>query len=919
MSTIHRLVLFVIRLATPRSEREWVVGDTVEEFDRITRDHGQAAARQWLRREMVRVLWHAPGHRAAARAGRAGTSGRFGAWFDALGSLHHDIRYAWRGLRRSPGFAAVAIATLAVGIGANTAMFAVVNGVLLKPLPFPDADRLMLVHLQSPPRDGGAGTNRDTVWSFPKYRTLVDLQQVFDETALYSATNEFTIARDGDPERVRGELVTDRFFSVLGVVPILGRTFTYDETQRAGAPALVMLGYRLWMRRYGAERGIIGRTIHIDGTAHEVIGVLPRGFTGLNGVAEVWLSLAARNPRQLTQPRLHSYRLIARRRATVSEGVADAAVRRYGGEISRAHDDAGRIWGARAVSISASRADTDVRLGSQILFGAVALVLLIACVNLTNLLLAKAVTRQREIAIRLAIGASRARILRQFIVDGGVLATLGALGGLAVAVVLFRVATGLLPDANVFFQTPVAPDVPRLEGAEGLTRIGARMIGLDAVTLGFMGGVTLVTAILVALVPAFRGSSLQPTGALKIRGADVARDPSRFRARSALVVVQIALALVLLTGAGLMVRSAARLQSTPVGISAERLLTARIALRSEGLDRTVMFLDQLHARLVAIPGVEAVAFANRAPLEGGGSSTSIGLEAGQHTAVASTDRLPSIDIVWASSDYFRTLGVELRRGRLYTPSDRVGQPRVVLVNEAAARVFWPNVDPVGRRVTLGTGGFEDGAEVVGVVSDVRDRTLETAPSPTAYIPVLQAYQPTQRVFIRSDLDVHALVTALTREVRVVDSNVPITEIKTMTERVGDAMWRTRVGAWLLSAFAGLALLLTATGIFGVMAQTVTQRTAEIGIRMALGARRRDVLRLVLGRGVLVTAAGLAVGVAGALACSRVIRTLLYGVEPHDPATFASVVVVLGGVALAACYLPARRATRVDAIIALRSD
>ena len=538
---------------------------------------------------------------------------------------------------------------------------------------------------------------------------------------------------------------------------------------------------------------------------------------------------------------------------------------------------------------------------------------------LTNLVLARATTREREIAIRLAIGASRARILRQFIVDSGVLALLGALGGLAFAVVLFRVATGLLPDSDVFFQTSVAPAVPRLEGAEGLTRIGARMIGIDAVTLGFLGGVTLVTAILVALVPALRGSSLQPTGALRIRGADIARGPSRFRARSALVVVQIALALVLLIGAGLMVRSAAGLQNTPVGINREQLLTALIALPGGGLDRSVMFFDELHARLAAIPGVEAVAFANRAPLEGAGSSTSIGFEPGQHMGAASTYRLPLIDVVWASPDYFRTLGVELRRGRLYTPSDRVGRPKVVLVNEVAAKVLWPNADPVGRQVTLGVSGFEAGAEVIGIVSNVRDRTLEAAPAPTAYIPLLQAYHPTQRVFIRSGLDAPTLVTALTREIRAFDSNVPITEIKTMEGWVGDAMWRTRVGAWLLSAFAALALLLTAIGIFGVMAQTVTQRTAEIGIRMALGAGRRDVLRLVLGRGVLVTAAGLVVGVAGALALARVIRTLLYGVEPHDPATFASVVVLLGAVALAACYLPARRATRVDAIIALRSD
>jgi predicted permease len=434
----------------------------------------------------------------------------------------------------------------------------------------------------------------------------------------------------------------------------------------------------------------------------------------------------------------------------------------------------------------------------------------------------------------------------------------------------------------------------------------------------FTCAVALVTAGLIALVPAFRSSTLRPIEALKSSAGGSARGFSRVNARGLLVTAQIAVALVLLTGAGLLIRSAARLQSISIGVDATNVLTVRM-----DLPRTVYtnekghaFYAQLLERVRGISGVESAGLANCPPVSGGCNGTLIVFKRGPWKA---TGKEPLIGIHWATPEYFDTLGIRLLAGRLFEDRDRVGQPKVALVNETAARAFWPNDTPIGKSIGVGQGGFQDGAEVIGIVADVRYRAIETTPTPDVYIPVAQSFQGRMRLFVRSQLDTQTVVSAIRREVRALDPNLPLSEVKTMDERIGDAMWRTRVGAWLLSAFAALALALTAIGIFGVMAQAVTQRTSEIGIRMALGAQRRDVLALVLGSGARVTLVGLAVGVAVALALTRVVAALLYDVQPHDPVTFASVAVLLGLVALGACYIPARRATRVDAVVALRAE
>jgi putative ABC transport system permease protein len=833
-------------------------------------------------------------------------------------AIWQEIWHALRWFVRAPRFACVAVATLALGIGANTAMFSVVNAVLLKPLPFRDAERLMLVNMLLPDRSGGPGAYREMVWSYPKYRSFADNQQAFDAGALFAA-RDFNLTGDDDPQHVRGEIITDGYAAVLGLQPALGREFSYDEANRAGGAPVAMLGYALWQRRYGGDPAIVGRTIQVDATPHTVIGVLPRGFSGLSGTSDVWLPLAQVDSEDLNQPSAHGYTLVARRRADVSEESAIANARLTGDQVWAEYGgDASDVDGesATAVSLYASRVDRDLRRAALVLLGAVAFVLLIACVNLTNLLLAKTIERRREVAIRVALGASRARIGRQFFIEGMLLAAFGAVAGLAIAELLLSAATVLLPDSDVFFRSSFAPGEQRIVGAPGLTRVGASMVGLDGATLLFTFSVTIVTAGLVSLLPMLQASSLRPIDALKAAGSAAGwRGRREFAVRAAPMVAQVALALVLLAGAGLMVRSAMQLLGTAVGVDPIGVLTVRLELPEASYrpDQGGTFYNGLLERVRSLPGIDSAGFGSCAPVSGGCNQTRVAFLDPRR------DDLGLIGMHWATPGFFSTLGIPLLEGRNFDDRDRAEGPKVVLINEAAARAYWPNETPIGKVVAVFQGGFEDGAEVVGVVADTRYRTIESAPTPDAYVPLAQSYRSRMQLFVRSRLPPEAVANAISREVRLLDPTLPLAEVKTMEARVDDAMWRTRAGAWLLGAFACLALLLTAIGIFGVMAQTVAQRTSEIGVRIALGAASSDVVRLMLRRAALVIAFGVAAGLVAALVLTRLLESMLYGVRANDPLTFAVAPVLLAIVALLACYLPARRAARVDAVVALRSD
>ena len=912
-----RVYVWLIRAATPRSEREWVVGDTLEEFAHIEGAAGRRVAARWLRREAWRVIVRAPEHRLAlGRRVRPLAPERGGDSF--VGTLRDDIRYCLRLLKRSPGFAAVAIATLALGIGANTAMFAVVNGVLLKPLPFLDPDRLMLMHLLAPDRQGGPGAFREVSWSYPKYRTFLSVQTVFTESAVFGG-REMSLTDLTDPERLRGEVVSERYLAVLGVTPVLGRPFTGDEAHVAGTGPVAMIGESIWRRRFGSDPATIGRTIHIDRNPYTVVAVLPRAFRGLSGQADIWVPVAAYMPQSLTQDQNHSLTLVARRRDDTSEAQAAMSAGRIGQRVEEEFKTGqfdGRPWSAKAVSLTGSRAELDLRRATFVLLGAVSFVLLIACVNLATLVSAKFARRTREVAIRIALGATRGRIARQFIVETLVLTSAGAIAGVVCASLMLSASSTLLPDSDTFFRAREGARPP-MRGSAGLTQIGASMIGLDTATLLFACAVALLCALLVASLPTIQASLLRPIEALRASAATT-MNRRRFDTRSVMVVSQVALALVLLAGAGLMLKSLFRLQSTSVGIDATGLMTARIQLPNATYNADVSraFYVSLLERVRALPGVEAAALGSCPPVSGMCNSTLIRFERGLGRF---TGNEPVMGVYWATPTYFSTLGIRVMRGRTFTDQDRAGTPKVAVINDTAARKLFAGSDPLGKFIAIGQGGFDDGAEIIGVVSDVRYVSVESAPVPDVYIPVLQSSQTRMELYIRSAVAPGALVPALRNEVRALDPNLPLANVRLMDERLGDAMWQTRMSAWLLSAFSALAVLLTGIGVFGVVAQTVAQRTNEFGIRLAIGAEARDVLGLVMRRAVTITGAGLVTGLAAAFALSRLVSALLYGVPSYDPATYLIVAIGLTAVIAVAAYIPARRATRIQAIVALRSE
>jgi putative ABC transport system permease protein len=595
----------------------------------------------------------------------------------------------------------------------------------------------------------------------------------------------------------------------------------------------------------------------------------------------------------------------------VTPDQADAAVRVLGAQIDAQFrpPGGGGAWSATAVPLNDERVDPLVRRSVLLMLAAVASVLLIVCVNLANLVLARALAREREIGIRLALGASRLRIVRQLMTESAVLAVLGAVGGLVVAYGVISAGAALLPDLRMVLQGRTA----------GLTRVGLAMLGLDGTTLLFTITIAMSTAVLFGLVPAYRGSRRDLTSTMKAGSAGaVSAGSGGFGVRNVLIVSEIALALVLLTAGGLMLKSLARLQATALGFRPESVLAIRVVLPLPQYDsvRATQFLVQVVERLSALAPIESVAYGNCPPVSGMCNGTTATFPGRPATPGA---RKPPVGVYWASPQYFDTLGIPLVRGRVFNAQDRVGQPKVVVINEAAARAFWGQEDPIGKRIGVGQGGFGEGAEVVGIVADVRYRAVETAVSPDVYLPLLQSARSGGFIFVKSRSSAASLVPLLRREVHGLDPDLPLTDIKTMDERLGDATWRPRMMAWVLGVFATLALALAALGIYGVMAQGVQQRTREIGVRLALGAARGDIMRLIIGRVLGIGLAGVAIGVLSAIPSMRLLTALLYQVSPGDPLVFTALSLVLLAVAVLAGYIPARRATRVDPLTTLRAE
>jgi putative ABC transport system permease protein len=827
-----------------------------------------------------------------------GTNGRG----NMIADLWQDLRYGARMLRKNPGFTFIAVVTLALGIGANTAIFSIVNAVLLRPLPYRRPEQLVKVFRVQPDPTKGM---LPSIWSYPRFEMLRDQNQSFTEVAGFNQS-PYNLTGTDAPEQLQMELVTDGYFSLLGVNTIVGRPFTKED---AGTAA--MLGYGLWQRRYGGEAQVLGKTIELDKQAFTIVGVLPPGFRGQSGTADVWLPIWAGPkfiPTALTRPNDHNLQVIARLKDGVTLAAAQADMQRLGAQIEQKYPSPkdASVGNTSPVlePFQAAKVEPALKTSLLLLLGAVGLVLAIACANVANLLLARAIARQREFALRAALGASRLRLLRQLITESLLLALVGGVLGVLLARWGVTLLMHIRPTDNI---NP-------LFGTAYTDTFNFFTVNLDWRVLGFNVALALLTGLLFGILPALQSSFINVNETLKEGGSGAGFHGQRkSRVRSLLVVGEIALALLLLSGAGLMINSLLRLQSVNLGFVPENLLTMTIYAREAKLE----FYEQLVARVQALPGVEAASFSRNVPLLGRYARAVIDIEGRADIKKA------GVGFHSVSPDYFKTLGIALRSGRAFTPQDRAGVPRVALINKAAAERFFPGEDPIGKRFRPYVGTqyqtTEIFVEIVGVVADVPYGRLEEAIGPDVYVSALQPTDQMRMLIVRSRVEAAALAAAVQREVLQLDRNIPITAVRTMQERVADVTSRTRFIAVLLGLFAGLALLLAGIGIYGVMAYSVSARTREIGVRMALGAQVSDVLKLVIGQGMKLVLVGVALGLVASVALARTIKNLLFGVSATDPMTFAAIALLLMLVALLACYLPARRAAKVDPLVALRHE
>ena len=805
-------------------------------------------------------------------------------------TLIQDFRFAIRVLMKNPSFTAVAVITLALGIGANTAIFSVVNTVLLRPLPYKDAGRLVWVTDFIPRQNNTLVFDSD-------YFAWAKQNQVFEGMSAYG-TADLTLTGAGESTRLEGARVTAGFFSVLGVAPMLGRPFLAEE-DRMGGPQVCVLSHELWQSRFGANASIVGKAITLDGKPHTVLGVMPATFEFVGSFQPaLYVPYDLRETSGVAPGEMHMIimNVIARMKPgiTMQGAESNLAFINRGLESGYKGGYAKMMAGARAQVVSLhARLVGNVRLALLILLGAVGFVLLIACANVANLQLARAVRREKEIAIRTALGAGRWRLAKQLLTESLLLAALGGAAGVWLAAWGVSVLRTLGP-ANI----------PHL--AE---------IYIDFRVLIFTALVSMVTGLVFGLVPVLAATKTHPGESLKEGSLRLSVGPGRERTRGALVVMQLALALVLLCGAGLLMRSFVRLTRTDPGFDPHNLLTARIGLPDNQYprpDQQRAFFQNLLTSLRSLPGVSAAEAVVVLPLTGYMMAAGFDLEG--LPARADVNQGAAINIV--SPGYLHAIGVPLISGRSFTPLDSADAPTVVIINRACARTFFPHADPVDKRIQI---AGMDWAVIVGVVGDLRQAGLALRSEPEIFVPYLQAPYSEMAVVIRSTQDPLHLVRALRARVESIDKSLPVYDLTTMDQLLAEQVASRKFNMALLGLFAFLALVLAGVGIYGVMTYTVTQRTHEIGIRMALGAKQFDVLRLVLRQGIILAALGIGIGSAGALALTRFLASLLYGVQPRDPVTFAIVSATLGGVALLATYLPARRAAEVDPIVALRYE
>ena len=803
-----------------------------------------------------------------------------------------DIQYALRNIASKPLFYSVLILTLALGIGANAAIFTVVNGVLLQPLPYPHPERLMMVWTHNPRQ----GFDKD-VGTYPNFEDWRRASQSFERMSAYRGAS-VTLTGSGDPAQIRGARVTPEFFETMGAVPLEGRAFSSANGQ-AGGERVVIVGHGLWMRRFGADASIIGRPVVLDGVPHEVIGVMPASFKH-PADAELWMPLAPVGEFRALFGARGSYWLtiIGRLKPGVTRVAAQSEMDGIAARLEKEYrSDAG--IGIRLVAMHEELVG-DLKRPLLILLGAVCFVLLIACANVANLLLTRAASRQRELAIRAALGADRKRLVRQLLTESVVLGLLGGAAGLMLA----TLSTDLL-------QRLAPAEFPRLSD-----------IAIDRQVLAYAAGASVFTSLLFGLLPALHASRRDSASHLKEGGRTGTDGRRGGRVRAALAVGELATALVLLVGAGLLIRSFIALNNEDPGFATRGVLALRLQLPSAAYGepaRITGFYEQLVERLEGLPGVESAAAGSSLLLSRLPSSASISIEGRPPLPESARDIPVPYDSV--TPGYFSTLQIPLRRGRMFTHGDGAQSQQVVMVNETFVRRFFPGEDPLGRRVT-----FENPSRpgtrwqtIVGVVADTKRGGFEREPWAETYFPMRQAPDPRAFVLLRTSGDPLTLVAAAQAAVWSIDRNQAIASIRTVPELLAQRELNRRFTTLLLGVFAAVALVLAIIGTYGVIAHAAAERTQEIGIRIALGADRRMILRMVLIGGLRIAAAGLAIGVFGALALTHVLSGLLFGVSARDPLTFVVVPGALLVVALAACLIPALRAMQVEPVIALKGD
>ena len=802
-----------------------------------------------------------------------------------MDSLIKDIRYALRSLVKRPGFTMIALVALALGIGANTAIFSLVNAVVLQPLPFPEPDRLVWIFGNI--RNVG---NTASV-SPPDFLDYRSQNKTFEQFAASgSLPLAINLTGSGEPERLMASSVTGNYFDVFGVAPAIGRGFTL-ENEKPGAAQVTVLSHAFWQKHFAGDPNIVGKTITLNSKSYEILGVMPAGVS-LPQSAELWIPINFDGEPEMKWRKASFLRPIGRLKPGVTLTQAQADTDMIAAHLEQQFPDSNTGKNLRLLSLREQLVG-GTRTMLFVLFGAVGFVLLIACANVANLLLVRAAARQKEIALRTALGASQLRIVRQMLTESLLLSILG--GALGVLLAVWGVQLLVTLSAN-----SLPPTVN---------------VAIDTTVLAFTFVISILTGLLFGLAPAFRTANVNLIDSLK-EGTRGAEGTLRNRTRSLLVVFESAVAVVLLIGAGLLVRSLIALQSVDPGFDANNVLTFRMDLpnkKYEGEGKLANFFEQLESRVSSLPGVQSVGLVTDLPMSGQLSDLPYTVEGRPPVA---PDQALDADFRLINNNYFSALRIPLLRGRNFTEQEvKEGKP-VTIVSKQLVDTVFPNEDPLGKRLVSGMSGIA--FEIIGVVGDIRHNSLGAPPFPTMYLPT-RDFANRRNLVVRTQNDPLSIVGAVRQEVHALDPDQPISEVKRMTDWVDASVAGPRYSATLLGLFAALAMILAATGIYGVMSYTVAQRTHEIGVRMAMGARRLDVLKLVVSQGMMLTLIGVALGLIGAFALTRVMSSLLFGVTAKDPLTFAAVAALLSLVAFIACFIPAHRATKVDPLVALRYE